>query len=274
MTDIQKTISESVEDIRKVTDFTADIGIILGTGLGSLADTIEELHSVSYEDIRHFPVSTVEFHAGRLIFGRLMGRAVIAMQGRFHVYEGYTMRQVAYPVRVLKALGMKTLIVSNASGGLNPQFDLGEIVLITDHINLLGSNPLIGPNDDGLGSRFPDMYNCYDKSLLNLADQCAIDERIKISKGVYAAVTGPNLETAAEYRMLRILGADVVGMSTVPEVIAARHQGTKALGFSIVTDMGLPDAMQPVKIEEILKTAQQAEPNLTRLIESVVSKLD
>jgi len=274
MNELLKHVEQSVADIRKITDFTAEIGIILGTGLGSLADRIEEVASVSYENISHFPVSTVEFHAGRLIFGTLSGKKVVAMQGRFHIYEGYSMQQVSYPVRVMKALGIKTLIVSNASGGLNPQFGLGEMVLITDHINLLGGNPLIGSNHDSIGSRYPDMFNCYDKDIANLAENCARDEKIKLSKGVYAAVTGPNLETAAEYRYLRIIGADVVGMSTIPEVIAARHQGTKVLGFSIVTDMGLPDAMKAVSVEEIIKIAKKAEPNLTRLIESVVRRLD
>ncbi|MFH1891643.1 MAG: purine-nucleoside phosphorylase [Candidatus Zixiibacteriota bacterium] len=274
MSELMNQIERSVADIRKQTDFTAEVGIILGTGLGTLADRIDESASVSYEDISHFPVSTVEFHAGRLIFGELAGKKVIAMQGRFHVYEGYTIQQVSYPVRVLRALGVKTLVVSNASGGLNPQFELGEIVLMTDHINLLGGSPLIGVNHDNIGSRFPDMFNCYDKDLAKLAEDCARDEKIKLSKGIYAAVTGPNLETAAEYRYLRIIGADVVGMSTVPEVIAARHQGTRVLGFSIVTDMGVPDAMKAVSVDEILGTAREAEPNLTRLIESVVRRID
>jgi purine-nucleoside phosphorylase len=270
---LKEKIEESVADIRKHTDFTADIGIILGTGLGSIADRIEEQTSVSYEEIAHFPLSTVEFHAGRLIFGKLSGKKVIAMQGRFHVYEGYSMQQVAYPIRVLKALGIKTLIVSNASGGLNPELDVSDIVLISDHINLLGGNPLIGRNHDQLGNRFPDMYNCYDADLAELADRCARKGEIGLKKGIYIAVTGPNLETAAEYRFLRIIGGDVVGMSTVPEVIAARHQGTKVLGFSIVTDMGLPDAMKPVSVEEIIENASKAEPDLTRLIEAVVAEL-
>ena len=273
MDKLREQIKESVTDIRKHTNISADIGIILGTGLGSLAEKIEKNALVPYEEIRHFPLSTVEFHAGRLIFGTLSGKNVIAMQGRFHVYEGYTMQQVSYPVRVLKALGVKILIVSNAGGGLNPQFDLGEIVVITDHINLLGGNPLIGSNDDEIGGRFPDMYNCYDKELLNMAEECAIEEKIRLSRGVYIAVSGPNLETAAEYRFLRIIGGDVVGMSTVPEVIAARHQGTKVLGFSIVTDMGLPDAIKAVDIAEIIEIAKKTEPNLTRLIEAVVTKL-
>lgn len=273
MDQLIEKIEESVADIRKQTDFAADIGIILGTGLGSIADRIEEQASVPYEEITHFPLSTVEFHAGRLIFGRLSGKKVIAMQGRFHVYEGYSMQQVAYPVRVLKALGVKTLIVSNACGGLNPELGVSDIVLITDHINLLGGNPLIGQNHDELGNRFPDMYNCYDTDLAELAERCASERQIKLRKGVYVAVAGPNLETAAEYRFLRIIGGDMVGMSTVPEVIAARHQGTKVLGFSIVTDMGLPDEMKPVSVEEIIENAGKAEPDLTRLIEAVVAEL-
>ena len=274
MDQLGRKIEESLRDIRRHTDISADIGIILGTGLGSIAERIEELASVPYEQISHFPVSTVEFHAGKLIFGRLRGRNVIAMQGRFHIYEGYTMQQVAYPVRVLNALGVKTLLVSNASGGLNPLLELSDILLITDHINLLGGNPLIGPNHDEVGSRFPDMFNCYDRELATLAERCALEQHIRLRKGVYVAVTGPNLETAAEYRFLRIIGGDVVGMSTVPEVIAARHQGTRVLGFSIVTDMGLPDAMKAVNIEEIIENAKKAEPNLTRLIEAVIAELE
>ncbi len=274
MNELRQHIDEAVEDIRRITDFSAEIGIILGTGLGSIAEHIDEVATVPYKDIKHFPESTVEFHAGRLIFGRLASKDVIAMQGRFHIYEGYTFQQVTFPVRVLGALGMETMIVSNASGGLNPQFELGEIVMITDHINLLGGNPLIGQNDDSIGSRYLDMFDCYDKDLRDLAEDCASDEKIRLSKGVYAAVTGPNLETAAEYRMMRIMGADVVGMSTVPEVIAARHQGTRALGFSIVTDMGLPDAMTAVSVEEIIATAKKAEPNLSRLIEAVIARMN
>jgi purine-nucleoside phosphorylase len=274
MGQLGREVQDSVADIRERTDISSDIGIILGTGLGSIAERIEELASVPYEEIAHFPVSTVEFHAGRLIFGMLSGRKVIAMQGRFHVYEGYTMQQVAYPVRVLKSLGVKTLLVSNASGGLNPELELSDIVLITDHINLLGGNPLIGPNHDDFGDRFPDMFNCYDRELGKLAERCALEHRIRLRRGVYVAVTGPNLETAAEYRFLRIIGGDVVGMSTVPEVIAARHQGTRVLGFSIVTDMGLPDAMQPVNIDRIIENAKKAEPDLTRLIEAVIAKFE
>ncbi len=274
MDQLTKRIEESVADIRRHVDLSADIGIILGTGLGEIAERIDEMASVPYSEISHFPVSTVEFHAGRLIFGRLSGKNIIAMQGRFHVYEGYTMQQVAYPVRILKALGMKTLVVSNASGGLDPQLELSDIVLITDHINLLGGNPLIGRNHDELGSRFPDMFNCYDRELAGLAEQCALDLQLKLRRGVYVAVSGPNLETAAEYRFLRIIGGDVVGMSTVPEVIVARHQGTRVLGFSIVTDMGLPDALKAVNIEEIIENAKSAEPNLTRLIEAVVARIE
>ncbi len=267
-------MAESVADIRKVTDLTGDVGIILGTGLGRLADKIEVEKTVPYDRIRHFPISTVESHDGKLLFGRLGGRNVIAMQGRFHVYEGYSLEQVSYPVRVLKALGMKLLIVSNACGGLNPQFDLGDLVLITDHINLLGGSPLIGPNDESLGPRWPDMYNCYDTDLRQLAEHSARKLGITLRRGVYIAVTGPNLETAAEYRYLRTIGGDVVGMSTVPEVIVARHQGTKVLGVSIVTDMGLPDALGPVSVQDIIATASKAEPYLTRMIEAVVTELD
>jgi len=274
MSKLAQTIAESVADIRKITDLTGEIGIILGTGLGKLAEKIDVKEMVSYDQISHFPVSTVESHDGKLLFGKLGGRNVVAMQGRFHLYEGYSIQQVSYPVRVLKALGVKLLIVSNACGGLNSQFDLGDLVLITDHINLLGSSPLIGPNDDSLGPRWPDMYNCYDKKLRQIAENSALKLGITLRRGVYISVPGPNLETAAEYRYLRIIGGDVVGMSTVPEVIVARHQGTKVLGVSIITDMGLPDAMGPVSVQDIIETAAQAEPYLTRLIESVVTELD
>ncbi|MBD3298282.1 MAG: purine-nucleoside phosphorylase, partial [candidate division Zixibacteria bacterium] len=229
--------------------------------------------TISYETIQHFPQSTVETHAGRFLFGELGGKSVVAMQGRFHFYEGYTMHQITMPVRVMHNLGIKTLIVSNACGGMNPQFVAGDIMAITDHINLLSSNPLVGPNLDEFGPRFPDMCNVYDRDLIGLAEQCALDLKVPLQKGVYAAVPGPNLETAAEYRYLRIIGADVVGMSTVPEVIVARHQGTHVAGFSIVTDMGLPDALEPANIEEIIRIAGGAEPVLSKLIGEMVARI-
>ena len=273
MTDWKKVIDDATASIRERTDATPSIGIILGTGLGALGKGIEVEQTIGYETIPNFPKSTVESHAGRFIFGTLSGKSVVAMQGRFHFYEGYSMQQIVLPVRVMHQLGMKTLIVSNACGGMNPQFKAGDIVAITDHINLLGGNPLIGPNLDDFGPRFPDMCNCYDSELLALAEQSALDLKIPLQKGVYAAVPGPNLETGAEYRYIRRIGADVVGMSTVPEVIVARHQGNRVAGFSIITDMGLPDALHPVDIETILAIAGKAEPILSKLIGELVRKL-
>ncbi len=266
-------ISEATEFIRNKTKSEPPIGIILGTGLGRLGERIEKETVIDYQQIRHFPVSTVEGHAGRLIFGKLNGKSVVAMQGRFHFYEGYNMEQVTFPVRIMKQLGVKVLIVCNAAGGMNPQFRVGEMVLITDHINFQGQNPLIGPNDERLGPRFPDMYNCYDKDLVDLAERTALDLGYRIMRGVYVAVTGPNLETGAEYRMLRAMGADVVGMSTVPEVIVARHQGMKVLGVSIVTDMGLADNLHPCSHELILAAANKTEPLMTEMIAKVVERM-
>ncbi len=244
----------------------AEIGIVLGTGLGNLVHNIEADQIVPYEEIPHFAVSTVESHAGRLILGKLEGKSVIAMQGRFHAYEGYTAKEIVFPIRVMRALGAETLIVSNACGGLNPQFKQGDILLIEDHINLLGINPLIGSNDKRLGPRYPDMIEPYSHELLQKARAVALKLGIPTQQGVYAAVAGPNLETRAEYRYLRTIGADVVGMSTVPEVIAAVHAGMRTLGFSIITDMGLADALRPVNINEILSTAEKAEPKMNAII--------
>ncbi len=273
ITDLKGAITQAMEFIRKKTKFVPQIGIILGTGLGSLADGIKAQAKISYEDIPSFPVSTVESHAGRLVFGKLSGKNVVAMQGRFHYYEGYDMKQVTFPVRVMKALGAGVLVVSNACGGLNPLFKAGDIMVISDHINLLGSNPLFGPNDESLGPRFPDMYACYDPELISLAENVALNSGIRLQKGVYVAVAGPNLETAAEYRFLRAIGADVVGMSTVPEVIVARHQDMRVLGFSLVTDMGLPDALKPTNLTEILKTAAEAEPLLKKIMTQVIEEM-
>ncbi|MCX6826150.1 MAG: purine-nucleoside phosphorylase, partial [candidate division Zixibacteria bacterium] len=266
MSQLKTMISEASAYIRTKTNLIPQIGIILGTGLGSLVDGIEIAAKIDYTDIPNFPVSTVESHAGRLFLGHLKGKPVVAMQGRFHYYEGYTLQQVTFPVRVMRELGIKILIVSNACGGLNPLFQRGDIMIITDHINLLGDNPLIGPNDDTIGDRFPDMYNCYDRELIKLAEEIALEQKLSVKKGVYVSVAGPNLETAAEYRFLRTIGADVVGMSTVPEVIAARHQHTKVLAFSIITDMGLPDALTACSLDEIIATANKAEPKLRELI--------
>ncbi len=273
MENLKQMIDETVAYIRTKTSDRPKIGIILGTGLGGLARAIKREIEIPYDKIPHFPVSTVESHAGKLLFGTVGGKRVVAMEGRFHLYEGYTLKQVTFPVRVMKALGIETLIVSNAAGGLNPQFSKGDIVLITDHINFQGDNPLIGKNDDSLGPRFPDMFNCYDSDLRKLAIDVAREEKIVIGRGVYVGVAGPTLETAAEYRMLRIMGGDLVGMSSVPEVIVARHQGTKVLGFSVVTDMGLPDALEPCSHQKIVAAAESAGPNLSRLIEKIVERM-
>jgi len=270
---LKQTINEALEFIRSKTKFSPKIGIILGTGLGSLAEGIKVESKISYTEIPHFPISTVESHAGFLIFGELSGKDVVAMQGRFHYYEGYDLKQVTFPVRVMKALGANTLVVSNACGGLNPHFKSGDIMVISDHINLLGSNPLFGPNDESLGPRFPDMCRCYDPELIALSENVALNLGIKLQKGVYVAVPGPNLETAAEYRFLRFIGADVVGMSTVPEVIVARHQNMRILGFSLVTDMGLPDALKPTNMTEILATAAKSEPLLKKIMTRVIKEM-
>jgi purine-nucleoside phosphorylase len=270
---LKHDINETVEYIRSKTKFTPQIGIILGTGLGSLAEGIKVESKISYKEIPHFPVSTVESHAGFLIFGELSGEKVVAMQGRFHYYEGYDLKQVTFPVRVMKALGANSLVVSNACGGLNPNFKSGDIMVISDHINLLGSNPLFGPNDESLGPRFPDMCHCYDPEFITLAENVSLNLGIKLQKGVYVAVPGPNLETAAEYRFLRFIGADVVGMSTVPEVIVARHQSMRVLGFSLVTDMGLPDALKPTNMVEILATAAKSEPLLKKIMTRVIEEM-
>lgn len=273
MLELRGQIAEAGAAIREKSDLVPKIGIILGTGLGTLADEIDRDAAISYEDIPHFPLSTVETHAGQLILGRLSGKRVVVMQGRFHSYEGYSMKQITFPVRVMRALGAGTLILSNVSGGMNPLLAPGDIVLIMDHINLLGDNPLIGPNDDTLGPRFPDMSEPYSRKLIELTERIALDERIKVQKGVYVAVPGPNLETAAEYRFLRSIGADIVGMSTVPEDIVAIHSGMRVLGLSVVTDSCLPDALRPANVAEIVRVAGETEPKLTKLIRRVVEEL-
>ena len=251
--------NEATSYIRnRINDFRLEYLLILGTGLGQLAEEVELLTSIEYDDIPHFPVSTVESHHGRLLFGHLGGKPVIAMQGRFHFYEGYSMQEIVFPVRVARALGVQTLIVSNACGGLNPNFTRGDIMLINDHINFLADNPLIGPNDNELGPRFPDMSEPYTKRLIETAETVALDLSIKMHEGVYLAVSGPMLETKAEYRYMRQLGADVVGMSTVPEVIAAVHMGLQVLGISVITDECFPDALKPVRLDDVLEAAALA----------------
>lgn len=266
-------IKSAAGAVRQRTSVAPGIGIILGTGLGGLAKDIDVETRIPYEDIPGFPLSTVESHAGQLLVGKLGGKPVIAMQGRFHLYEGYDLQQVTFPVRVMRALGVETLIVSNACGGMHPLWAPGDLMLIADHINLLGSNPLIGTNDESLGPRFPDMSMPYDKDLRVLARQIATELGITLREGVYVAVAGPNLETRAEYRMLRMMGADVVGMSTVPEVIVATHGGMRVVGISIITDQCLPDALEPAEIGRILETAGRAEPSLTRLVTALVERL-
>lgn len=250
-----------------------EIGIVLGTGLGALAGEIEIEEEIPYDEIPHFVPSTVESHAGRLLVGTLEGRRVVAMQGRLHLYEGYRAWQVVFPVRVMSLLGARTLVVSNASGGMNPLWAPGDLMLIADHISLLPDNPLTGPNLDALGPRFPDMSAAYDPTLQRLAQEVALERAIPLRRGVYVAVSGPNLETAAEYRMLRAMGADVVGMSTVPEVIAAVHAGMRVLGLSVITDACLPDALRPTSLQEILETARGAEPKLSGVVRGVLARL-
>lgn len=266
-------LNEAVTYIKSQISFTPEIGIILGTGLGSLVDGIEMIGTVDYDKIPHFPVSTVESHAGQLLFGNLSGKPVVCMRGRFHYYEGYSFKQIAFPIRVLKALGIHTLIVSNAAGGLNPNFKPGDIMLIKDHINFFPGNPLIGPNDDKWGDRFPDMYEVYNRKYIQIAKEVALDQKLPLQEGVYVGLTGPCLETAAEYRMLRGFGADAVGMSTVPEVITAHHQHNKILAFSIITDMGLADNMHPCSLDDVIGAASRTEPKLRDLIAGCVARM-
>ena len=261
-------IKDELKEIPKV-----DIAIILGTGLGNLAGKINERRNIEYWKVPHFPVSTVKGHKGELVFGRIGDKNVVAMEGRFHYYEGYALADVTYPVRVVKALGAKILIVSNAAGGMNPGYKAGDLMAIADHINFTGVNPLIGPNDESLGPRFPDFCDLYDPKLIELAEEIAKEEKIRLHKGVYIGVTGPNLETRAEYKFFQIIGADAVGMSTVPEVIVARHAGLRVFGASVITDVCLPESLKPCNIDEIIKTANEAEPKLTKLIYALIERI-
>ncbi|GHB75972.1 purine-nucleoside phosphorylase [Persicitalea jodogahamensis] len=254
--------------------FEPEIGIILGTGLGSLVDDIEVAYEISYDEIPNFPVATVEFHSGRLFFGTLTGKRVVCMQGRFHHYEGYTMQQVAFPVRVMKLLGVHTLMVSNAAGGMNDLYKLSDLMIIKDHISLfLPQNPLTGPNLDELGDRFPDMCDPYDPALVSMALGIAREKKLSIHAGVYVSVPGPHLETRAEYRMLRMLGADAVGMSTVPEILAARQMHLRCFGLSVITDMGIPEKLEKADIAKIIAAAKKAEPNMTLIIKEMIGQL-
>ena len=272
-TELRTLMDDAFRYIRTKTNATPSVGIILGTGLGGLVQEIHKDTVIDYSEIPHFPVSTVESHKGKLIFGSLAGKQVMAMQGRFHFYEGYTMKQITFPVRVMKLLGVQTLLISNAAGALHPQFRRGDIMLMTDHINLLGDNPLIGPNDESLGPRFPDMSEPYSKELLASAEAIARDLSISVQKGVYVAMPGPNLETRSEYRFLRTVGADAVGMSTVPEDIVAIHMGMRVFGVSIITDECFPDTLRPVTLEEVIAIANKAEPKMTAIMKELVARM-
>lgn len=271
--ELLQRIGEARDAVRRHTDLSPRAGIVLGTGLGGLAEMVDVEVAVPYGEIPGVPEPTVESHAGRLLLGTLEGTPVAVMQGRFHRYEGYSLQEVTFPIRVLHALGARTLVVSNVSGGMNPLWPVGDLVLIDDHINLLGDSPLVGPNEDELGPRFPDMSEPYDQGLQALAGQVALELGIPLHRGVYVAVPGPQLETRAEYRMLRMLGADIVGMSTVPEVIVARHMDMRVLGLSIITDACLPDALEAVDVSRIIAAASAAEPDLTRVIAGVVGQI-
>jgi purine-nucleoside phosphorylase len=273
MQNLYDKIQEAKAALQKRWPGKPRVGIILGTGLGGLTEDIRAEANIPYGELPHFPASTAPSHSGRLVCGQLGGQSVMAMEGRFHFYEGYSLQQITFPVRVMKAMGCDIQIVSNACGGMNPQYAKGDIMIIEDHINLLGDNPLIGPNDDRLGTRFPDMSRPYDAELTQLAQRLALDEKIACHKGVFVAVPGPNLETRAEYRFLRGIGADCVGMSTVPEVIVGVHGGMRNLGFSIVTDMCLPDALEPAVLEDIIATANVAEKKLRVLVRRILEEL-
>lgn len=266
-------IKETAKFIKSKIKDEPEFGIILGTGLGALANEIAVEHKIPYEEIPNFPVSTVQGHKGNLIFGKLEGRNVVAMQGRFHFYEGYSMQEITLPVRVLKSLGIKYLILSNASGGVNPDFKVGDLMLINDHINLFGTNPLIGKNIDELGPRFPDMSEPYDLSLIEKAEEIAADLGIVLRKGVYAGVTGPTFETPAEYKYIRAIGADAVGMSTVPEVIVARHMGLPCFAVSVITDSGVPGEIVEITHEEVQEVAASSEPKLAQIMKKMLKTM-
>ncbi|HRO75417.1 MAG TPA: purine-nucleoside phosphorylase [Crocinitomicaceae bacterium] len=263
---------ESVAYIQSRTNVTPTIGIILGTGLGGLVKEIEVIDEISYGDIPHFPVSTVESHSGKLIFGKLGGKNVVAMQGRFHFYEGYDMKQVTYPVRVMKLLGIQKLFVSNASGGVNPDFEVGEIMILNDHINLFPAHPLIGKNIDELGPRFPDMSEPYCPKMIAEAQKIATENNIKVSVGTYAALTGPTLETPAEYFYIRAIGGDAVGMSTIPEVIVARHMEIPVFAISIITDLGVKGKIKKVSLQDVIDVASRQEPKMTLIMKELISR--
>ena len=266
-----KKIKETIEYLESRISLKPEVGIILGTGLGGLVNEIDILHTLPYEFIPNFPVSTVAGHHGQLIFGTMSGKNIVAMQGRFHYYEGYTMQEITFPVRVMKFLGIELLILSNASGGVNPDFEVGDIMVINDHINLMKDNPLIGRNDDGVGTRFPDMGEAYNARLIEKAFGIARNHGIKLQQGVYAAVSGPTYETPAEYRYIRTIGADAVGMSTVPEVIAARHMGLKCFAVSIISDLGVPGKIIEITHKHVIDAASAVEPVMTSIIKEMIA---
>ncbi|MBL0328499.1 MAG: purine-nucleoside phosphorylase [Bacteroidetes bacterium] len=266
-------IKNTAAYIQSKISFTPEVGIILGTGLGGLVKEINIQHTIPYEEIPNFPVSTVEGHSGKLIFGELGGKRVVAMQGRFHYYEGYTLQQVTFPVRVMKLLGIKNLFVSNASGGVNPNFEIGDLMIINDHINFFPSNPLIGKNIKELGPRFPDMSEAYSKAIIVKAKKVAATNNIKVQEGIYLGLSGPTFETPAEYNMVRVLGADAVGMSTVPEVIVARHMDIPCFAMSIITDLGVPGKIVEVTHEEVQEVASHAEKKMTIIMKELMKEL-
>jgi purine-nucleoside phosphorylase len=268
-----KKIKETVEYIETKIAKKPEVGIILGTGLGGLVNEIRIEHTIPYEFIPNFPVSTVEGHHGQLLSGTMGGKNILALQGRFHYYEGYSMQELTFPIRVMKFLGINTIILSNASGGVNPDFEIGDLMIITDHINLMKNNPLIGQNEDEIGTRFPDMSNAYDPELISKAWEIAGKHRIKLQKGVYAAVSGPTFETPAEYRYIRIIGADAVGMSTVPEVIAARHMGMRCFAFSVISDLGVPGKIVEITHHDVIQAAMEVEPKMTKIIKEMIEGL-
>jgi purine-nucleoside phosphorylase len=273
MKDLLNKINESTTYIKSKIKIEPKIGLILGSGLGSLAEEIEDATIIKYEEIPNFPISTVEGHKGQLVIGKLQGKNAIAMQGRFHYYEGYSMQEVTFPVRVMKALGVEILLVTNACGGMNKDLYPGALMAIEDHINFMGDNPLIGPNFNELGPRFPDMSNAYDKELIRLAEKVAENQNIELKKGVYAAISGPYYFSRAELRMLRRIGGDTIGMSTVPEVIVARHSGMKVLGISCVTDMAIADEIISISHEEVVKVANETRPKFIRLVKGIIKEI-
>jgi purine-nucleoside phosphorylase len=272
--DLWQQITEAAAHVRRRTDFEPEVGLILGTGLGALGERIEQVCALPYGEVPHFVESTATSHDGNLVLGKVEDRPVCVMQGRVHYYEGYTMQEITLPVRVMKALGCRALLMSNAVGGMNPHLGPGDITVITDHVNLMGDNPLIGPNDERLGPRFPDMSEPYDRAFLRTMEEVARDRRIGLKRAVYVAVAGPNLETGAEYRFLRTIGCDTVGMSSVPECLAAVHGGLRVVGLSVVTDACFPDALEPANVEEIIKVANAAQPDLEALVTGFLERVE